>query len=76
MPVLLEHSMRTLHQILLESFKSVCRERGLKHSNGREFVSAFEMLLHRVETLEGKDLEQRVGHLEKAVQYQKKKASS
>ena len=45
-------------------------------SNGREFVSAFEMLLHRVETLEGKDLEQRVGHLEKAVQYQKKKASS
>ena len=117
---------------LLESFKSVCKERGLKYtkvleqfaqlyvssngdvlekmlsetpqstnpvaasspittrgtyaemlerlesveSNGREFVSAFEMLLHRVETLEGKDLEQRVGHLEKAVQYQKKKASS
>ena len=54
---------------MLERLESV-------ESNGREFVSAFEMLLHRVETLEGKDLEQRVGHLEKAVQYQKKKASS
>lgn len=54
---------------MLERLESV-------ESNGREFVSAFEMLLHRVETLESKDLEQRVGHLEKAVQYQKKKASS
>lgn len=54
---------------MLERLESV-------ESNGREFVSAFEMLLHRVETLEGKELEQRVGHLEKAVQYQKKKASS
>jgi hypothetical protein len=39
----------------------------------REFASAFEMLLHRVEALEGqvtcKDIEKRVVHLEKAVQY-------
>ena len=42
-------------------------------SNDQEFVSAFEMLIHRVESLEGqvtcKDLEKRIGHLEKAVQY-------
>ena len=42
-------------------------------SNDQEFVSAFEMLIHRVESLENqvtcKDLEKRVEHLEKAVQY-------
>ena len=54
---------------MLERLESV-------ESNESELISAFEMLLHRVETLEGKDLKQRVGHLEKAVQYRKKKASS
>ena len=42
-------------------------------ADDREFVSAFEMLLHRVEALEGqvtcKDIEKRLVHLEKAVQY-------
>ena len=42
-------------------------------ADDREFVSAFEMLLHRVETLEGqvtcKDIEKRLEHLEKAIQY-------
>ena len=49
-------------------------------ADGREFVSAFEMLLHRVETLEGhvtyKDIEERVEHLEKAVQYKIGKSNS
>ena len=45
--------------------------------NGQEFASAFEMLIHRVETLEeqtsSKELERRVEHVEKAVQYKQKK---
>ena len=49
-------------------------------SNDQEFVSAFEMLIHRVESLEGqvtcKDLEKRIGHLEKAVQYKMGKSKS
>ena len=48
--------------------------------NGQEFASAFEMLIHRVETLEeqtsGKELEKRVEHVEKAVQYKQKKAKT
>ena len=51
-------------------------------ADDREFVSAFEILIHRVEALESQvtcnELEKRVGHLEKAVQYsqQKSKKSS
>jgi len=49
-------------------------------TNDQEFVSAFEMLIHRVESLEGqvtcKDLEKRVGHLEKAVQYRQQKSKT
>ena len=49
-------------------------------ADDREFVSAFEMLLHRVETLEGhvtyKDIEERMEHLEKAVQYKIGKSNS
>ncbi len=49
-------------------------------SNDQEFVNAFEMLIHRVESLEGqvtcKDLEKRVGHLEKALQYKMGKSKS
>ena len=53
-------------------------------SDGREFSSAFEMLLHRVETLEDKDKDtteafgdayKRIQHLERAVQYRDKKES-
>lgn len=44
----------------------------------REFASAFEMLLHRVEALEGqvtcKDIEKRLDHLEKAIQYKIRKS--
>ena len=47
-------------------------------SDEHEFVSAFEILIHRVEALESqvscKELEKRVGHLEKAVQYRKQKS--
>ena len=49
-------------------------------TNDQEFVSAFEMLIHRVESLEDqvtcKDLEKRVGHLEKAVQYRRQKSKT
>ena len=45
-------------------------------TDNREFVSAFEILIHRVDTLEGqiscKDLEQRLDHLEKAFQYRQR----
>ena len=48
--------------------------------NGQEFASAFEMLIHRVESLEeqtsSKELEKRVEHVEKAVQYRQKKAKT
>ena len=48
--------------------------------NGQEFASAFEMLIHRVESLEeqtsSKELEKRVEHIEKAVQYRQKKAKT
>ena len=48
--------------------------------NGQEFASAFEMLIHRVESLEeqtsSKELEKRVEHIEKAVQYKQKKAKT
>ena len=54
---------------MLERLESV-------ESNGREFVSGFEMLLHREETLEGNDINQSLGIPEKAVKYQEKKASS
>ena len=46
-------------------------------TDNREFVSAFEILIHRIDALEGqvicKDLEKRVEHLEKAVQYRERK---
>ena len=49
-------------------------------ADDREFVSAFEMLLHRVEALEGqvtcKDIEKKLEHLEKAVQYKIGKSKS
>jgi len=49
-------------------------------STEQEFVSAFEMLIHRIDALEGqvtcKDLEKRVGHLEKAVQYRQEKSKN
>jgi hypothetical protein len=49
-------------------------------ADDREFVSAFEMLLHRVEALEGqvtyKDIEKRLEHLEKAVQYKNEKSKN
>ena len=53
-------------------------------TDGREFSSAFEMLLHRVEALEDKDKDtteafgdayKRIQHLEKAVQHRDKKES-
>ena len=44
----------------------------------REFVSAFEILIHRVEALESQvtcnELQKRVDHLEKAVQYRQQKS--
>jgi len=47
-------------------------------TDNREFVSAFEILIHRIDALEGqvvcKDLEKRVEHLEKAVQYRQSKS--
>ena len=47
-------------------------------ADDREFASAFEMLLHRVEALESqvtsKDIEKRLEHLEKAVQYKNGKS--
>ena len=47
-------------------------------TDNREFVSAFEILIHRIDALEGqvvcKDLEKRVEHLEKAVQYRQGKS--
>ena len=49
-------------------------------ADDREFVSAFEMLLHRVEALEGqvtcKDIEKKLEHLEKAVQYKIEESKS
>jgi hypothetical protein len=49
-------------------------------ADDREFVSAFEMLLHRVEALESqvtsKDIEKRLEHLEKAVQYKNGKSKN
>ena len=45
-------------------------------TDNREFVSAFEILIHRVDTLESqiscKDLEKRLDHLEQAFQYRKR----
>ena len=47
-------------------------------TDNREFVSAFEILIHRIDALEGQvvcnDLEKRVEHLEKAVQYRQSKS--
>ena len=47
-------------------------------TDNREFVSAFEILIHRIDALEGqvvcKDLEKRVEHLEKAIQYRQSKS--
>ena len=47
-------------------------------TDNREFVSAFEIMIHRIDALEGqvvcKDLEKRVEHLEKAVQYRQSKS--
>ena len=49
-------------------------------ADDREFVSAFEMLLHRVEALEGqityKEIDKRLEHLEKAVQYKNEKSKN
>ena len=49
-------------------------------ADDREFVSAFEILLHRVEALEGqvtsKAIEKRLEHLEKAVQYKNRKSKN
>ena len=49
-------------------------------TDNREFVSAFEILIHRVDTLESqiscKDLEQRLDHLEKAFQYRQRNSKS
>ena len=49
-------------------------------ADDREFVSAFEILIHRVEALESQvtcnELEKRVEHLEKAVQYKLGKSKS
>ena len=49
-------------------------------TDNREFVSAFEILIHRIDALEDqivcKDLEKRIEHLEKAVQYRDSKSKS
>ena len=49
-------------------------------TDNREFVSAFEILIHRVDTLESqiscKDLEKRLDHLEKAFQYKQRNSKS
>ena len=49
-------------------------------TDNREFVSAFEILIHRVDTLESqiscKDLEKRLDHLEKAFQYRQRNSKS
>ena len=49
-------------------------------ADDREFASAFEMLLHRVEALEGqvtyKDIEKRLEHLENTVQYKNGKSKN
>ena len=49
-------------------------------ADDREFVSAFEILIHRVEALESQvtcnELEKRVDHLEKAVQYRQQKSKN
>ena len=49
-------------------------------TDNREFVSAFEILIHRVDALEGqvvcKELEKRLDHLEKAVQYRESKSEN
>ena len=46
----------------------------------REFVSAFEILIHRVEALESQvtcnELQKRVDHLEKAIQYRQQKSKN
>ena len=49
-------------------------------ADDREFVSAFEILIHRVDALESQvscnELEKRVDHLEKAVQYRQQKSKN
>ena len=49
-------------------------------ADDREFVSAFEILIHRVEALESQvtcnELEKRVDHLEKAIQYRQQKSKN
>ena len=49
-------------------------------TDNREFVSAFEILIHRIDALEDqivcKDLEKRIEHLEKVFQYRDSKSKS
>ena len=66
------------------TLKEVLERLDSVESDGREFSSAFEMLLHRVEALEDKDNDttqafgdayKRIQHLEKAIQHRDKKES-
>ena len=49
-------------------------------ADDREFVSAFEILIHRVDALESQvtcnELQKRVDHLEKAIQYRQQKSKN